>query len=67
MTEFGNGPFVNTYLTFDLNTAQRPQASFTTTTDAGSDWFYIYDSFSDDLSGLGAHVIDVYIEDVSSS
>ncbi|KAI9685559.1 MAG: hypothetical protein M1822_004417 [Bathelium mastoideum] len=67
MTEYGNGPFVNTYLAFDLNTAQRPQASFTHATDSGSQWFYIYDAYSDDLSGLGTHLIDVYIQDASSS
>ncbi|KAF2238291.1 hypothetical protein EV356DRAFT_573398 [Viridothelium virens] len=63
MTEFGNGPFIDTYLAFDLNTAQRPQASFTHANNGGNQWFYIYDSYSDDLSGLGTHVIDVYIQD----
>jgi hypothetical protein len=64
MLEFGNGPYVNTYLTFDLNTAQRPQASFTITTDSGNQWFYTYAEFSDDLSGLGHHTVNVTIQDV---
>lgn len=63
MTEFGNGPFVDTYLTFDLNTAQRPQASFTVASNDAGTFLYSYDSLSDDLSGLGTHTIDVYIQD----
>ncbi|KAI9709071.1 MAG: hypothetical protein M1820_003517 [Bogoriella megaspora] len=64
MTSQGNGPNVTTFLVFDLNTAQRAQASFTAVTDARTSWFYIYDAFSNDLSGLGQHTIDVYLRDL---
>ena len=63
MTEFGNGPYINTCLVFELNTAQRSEASFTVASDDAGVFLYSYYSLSDDLSGLGTHTIDVYIQD----